>query len=296
MSGTEQVSFKSADTGPDAPAKTPEQIAADQAALARAGSTDPAPSGERPQWLPPQYKTVADFVKAHDDTKAALTRTQQELSTLKNPNQQQQQQQQQGDNKDQQQQQQQDQQKPGDKADKAASDAVAKAGLDVSPWQQEFNQTRDVSEKGRAEIAKALESQFGENARQLVDDFIEGKKLAVANYEAEVQKTVGGPEKFAEMTAWAKDNFTDAEKIEFNKAVNSSNLLTAQMAVNNLKAKYEAANGVEPSLLTGDGPGSNAAQGFATTFEMQQAMADPRYAKDPIYRRAVELKAMRSNF
>lgn len=297
MADTASVTFVATpETGSDAP-KTAEQTAADAAAAARATATQVDPN--RPAWLPQNFKSIEEYVASNEEARKTLTQTQQELATLKKG------------------------EKPAEKkegeeapvdplkinkeeaaakegeqseTDKAAAEAVAKAGLDVAPWQTEFNETRDVSEEGRAKIAEALKAQFGDNARALVDDFIEGQRMRLTNFENEVFNTVGGKEKFAEMAKWAGQNLSDAELAAYNKATESRDLATTQLAVTGLKAKFEAANGKQPELLDGDNSIGDNAAGFASVFEMTQAMSDKRYAADPVYRKSVEQKAMRSKF
>src|SRR5262249_13115420 len=160
-------------------------------------------------WLPQQFKTVGDYVKSFDETKAALTRAQQENASPKkgatpaaetppSP---------QAPKTD-------PLQVPESttQADTAATQAVAKAGLDVSEWQTEFSTTGDGSEEGRAAIAKGLEAQFGPNARQLVDEYVNGRKNTEANYRNDVFGHAGGEEKYNAMMKWAASSLTDAEK------------------------------------------------------------------------------------
>lgn len=290
---TASVTFTSGETGAEAPAKTPEQAAADAAAIARAQQHAPAPHEQgRPDWLPSQFASVTDFVKSADETKAALTRAQQELATAKKgqqtptapaepgaeqPGQQQ------------------TEQPPADQTE-AAKAVVAKAGLDVSPWQSEFDTTGDVSEAGRAKIAEALAGQFGDQARSLVDKYIDGQIASRSNYEGAVHQMAGGKEQYGEMMAWAKTSLTDAEKATFNKSVNSFDLTAAQMAVEGLKARFTRERGSAPDLITGENNIAGGNTGFASTYDMTQAMSDPRYGKDPVYTKQVEQRAMRSNF
>lgn len=276
---TASVTFQQAPTGAEAPAQDPTKEINAQA-------TNPAATGEgansdRPEWLPENFTTVEDFVKSAQDTRAELTRAQQELAKLRK-----------GDDKATA-----GAEQPAQtEAERAASEAVAKAGLDVSAWQQEFNETRDVSEKGRAEIAKALEAQFGENARRLVDDFIEGQKMRLANIEAQVHNVAGGKDQYNAMIAWAGSNLSEAEIEAYNRAMGSGDFNAMSLAVDGLKARYTKANGSAPKLISGDGSISDSNAGFTSTYEMTKAMKDPRYGKDPAYTKSVERRAMLSNF
>ena len=278
---TASVSFQQAPTGAEAPAADPTKDINAQA-------TNPTGAGDgtnpaRPEWLPQNFNTVEDFVKSSNDTRAELTRTQQELAKLRKPS---------------------GSDAPAEGAEgaaqteteRAATQAVANAGLDVSSWQAEFNETRDVSEDGRAAIAKALEGQFGKDARTLVDDFIEGQKMRLQNVENQVHQVAGGKDQYTAMLSWAGANLSDKEINAYNNVMGSGDFNAMSLAVDGLKSRFVKAKGSNPSLLSGDGSIGNANAGFGSTFEMTKAMKDPRYGKDPAYTKSVEQRAMRSNF
>lgn len=275
---TETVNFKPAETPAEKPAEVAQKEQQQQQVVA----------GERPAWLPENFKTVEDFTKSYADQRAELTRTQQELAKLK-PAGEQKPEEKSAEKKS--------EDKPAEQTpeQKAAAEAVAKSGLDVSTFQTEFNTTGDVSEASRAKIAEGLKAQFGEQAREVVDSFIEGQKARTSNYQAQVFTAAGGEEQYGQMVAWAKTSFNKAEIENFNAAVTKGDLNAARMAVDGLKARYETANGKQPALL-GGGPAAAAQPGFASSYEMQTAIKDPRYAKDPAYRKSVEQRIGKSNF
>ena len=104
---------------------------------------------------------------------------------------------------------------------------------------------------------------------------------------------VGGEEAYSEMASWASKNMSDGEKKAYNAAVNSADMDTVKLAVDGLRAKYQAANGTEPNLVQGKAT-PVAEQGYASWAEVTQAMADPRYSKDPAYQAAVKAKIANS--
>lgn len=280
---TASVSFQTAPTGAEAPAADPSKDINAQATNATATGDGSNPA--RPEWLPQNFNSVEDFVKSSNEARAELTRTQQELAKLRKPSDGASEQPAEG-----------AAQTSQTEAERAANQAVTNAGLDVSSWQQEFNNTRDVSEEGRAAIAKALEGQFGKDARTLVDDFIEGQKVRLQNVETQVHNVAGGKEQYQQMMQWAGSNLNDQEINAYNKAMGSGDFNAMSLAVDGLKARFTKANGSQPKLINGDNAISNANAGFGSTAEMTAAMRDPRYAKDPVYRKSVEQRAMRSNF
>ena len=168
-----------------------------------------------------------------------------------------------------------------------AEDAVENAGLNFDTLAQEY------AEKGQLgdESYKALE-QSG-IPRAYVDQFIAGQKAIGEQQTTNVKSMVGGEQAYNEMASWASKNMSDGEKKAYNAAVNSADMDTVKLAVDGLRAKYQAANGTEPSLMQGKAT-PVAEQGFQSWAEVTAAMADPRYSKDPAYQEAVKQKLANS--
>lgn len=269
------VVFQSEPTGQEAPAAAETQ------------NTPPSASGERPSWLPQDFtgtpeEYVASLVKSQADTKAELTRAQQELAKYQKPA---------------------DEKKPDEAKDEKKDDLEIEdepkkeegpAPVDFAPYTQEFNETGDVSQESRAKIIDSLKGVFGDNTEGIVNDYIEGAKNRVSNTTSQIKGVAGGDEGYAQMVAWASENLSADEKAAYNRAVNSGDFHTASFAVQGLKSKYEAANGKSPKLINGDnGPASSG--GFKSLHELKTAIADPRYKTDPDYRKSVEARAAKSN-
>ena len=168
-----------------------------------------------------------------------------------------------------------------------AEDAVENAGLNFDTLAQEY------AEKGQLgdESYKALEQSGIPKA--YVDQFIAGQKAIGEQQTNNVKDMVGGDEAYSEMASWASKNMSDGEKKAYNAAVNSADMDTVKLAVDGLRAKYQAANGTEPSLMQGKAT-PVAEQGFESWAEVTAAMADPRYSKDPAYQEAVKQKLANS--
>ena len=103
-----------------------------------------------------------------------------------------------------------------------------------------------------------------------------------------------GENNFANMQEWAAANLTDAEKKAYSSGINSTNIEQVKLTVAGLHARYVAAVGNEPTLLSGR-PASGSADRFESVAQLEEAMNDPKYAKDEAYRARVEDKLGRSN-
>jgi hypothetical protein len=164
---------------------------------------------------------------------------------------------------------------------------LEKVGIDYTALTTEFADTGTLSE----DSYKLLADKAG-LSRELVDNYIEGQKARVASFEMSAYEAAGGKDQFAAMQTWAAANLSEADKTAFNEGVNGSEA-HMRLAVDGLKAKYTAANGVEPNLQHGNN--SAVTQGYESRNQMTADMKDPRYAKDPAFRKSVEQKVARSN-
>ena len=179
-----------------------------------------------------------------------------------------------------------DEKKPDEeKPDDAANKVVEAAGLDVAPFQQEFETTGDVTPESRDKIAKGLEKILGPQSREAVDQFIEGRKLAVANERKMYMDAAGGEDNYNTITVWAKDNLSKEYIAAYDKTVSSGDPHATMLAIEALKAKFEGANGKAPTLLRGRGNQQlGGSRPFSSTAEMTRAMSDPKYKTDQAYR------------
>lgn len=267
---------------PSAPAPgTPEHDAAMAArfdsAQANAGAPDstttPAAKPERPADVPEKFWDAEKGVVKYDDLLASYKALEGKQST--------------GEKTD---------GKPAQEATPAAAatdaaKALEEVGLSYDKYAQEFATTGKLSEEAYAEMA-------AKNIPKAVVDAHVKALVTAAEAEAsalrnEVFKAAGGEEKYTEVATWAAANLSMAEKIAFNEAI-EGNVETAKLTIAGLVAKFEAANGKEPTLINGGGQ-RVAGDVFRSTAELTSAMRDPRYDKDPAYRADVEAKLSRSN-
>ncbi|MBX6334403.1 capsid assembly protein [Candidatus Saccharibacteria bacterium] len=163
---------------------------------------------------------------------------------------------------------------------------VEEAGVDVDAMTQYYWQNGELSE----EHYKTLEK-IGIR-REIVDAYIEGLE---AKYQAELNNIiskVGGEEQFAAMKEWAAANMDPAEIERFNRAVASEDMTVVENAVLGLAFRYQQEAGRDPKLIGGGNAGESA---FQSVAQLVEAMKDPRYEKDPAYRKQVEQRLARSN-
>jgi hypothetical protein len=236
------------------------KIAAEEAAKA-------APS--RPEWLNEKFQTPEDLQKAYDELAKKLGAPKEEPKPEAEKT---------------------DAEKAKEAADKAAAEAAPKKASEVVA---DLN-AKFLSQDGKLTDADYAAAEAIGHDRATVDAFIAGQQALAEVATQRITGAAGGKESMDRMFAWASTSIPAAEIETFNKAFEGADVNAAVMAMEQLKGKYEAANGKEPTLVAGK-PGANASDVFSSWAQVSQAMSDDRYAKDHAYRTQVEQKLARSN-
>ncbi|AIK68513.1 putative capsid assembly protein [Mesorhizobium phage vB_MloP_Lo5R7ANS] len=109
-----------------------------------------------------------------------------------------------------------------------------------------------------------------------------------------ITSAAGGKESMDRMFAWASTSIPAAEIDTFNKAFEGADVNAAVIAMEQLKAKYETANGKDPTLIGGK-PSGSSVDAYGSWAEVTHDMSDERYGKDPAFRAKVQAKLGRSN-
>lgn len=238
----------------------------DAAMLARAEAAgigkkeEPAAGGEqRPAWLPEKFKSAEDLAKAYAELEGKQSQSKPVVAD--------------------------------DATQRAAEDKAKAAGVDMSTLTDEFQKAGKLSDETYAALAaKGFD-------KAAVDTYIAGAQARADAYDQVAFKAAGGSkEELSKITLWAQANMKPDEIAAYNKAVTSGDADFMGLAVGNLKARYDAANGSDPAKLEVPNGGSAGAGGFASVGEMKAAMRDPRYRTDAAYRAGVEAKVKAATF
>ena len=105
---------------------------------------------------------------------------------------------------------------------------------------------------------------------------------------------VGGKKAYQSMIQWAGQNLSEAEIEMYDSVMGRGDPNSIFFAVQALASKYGDAVGKDGKLLTGRSSSKEDAT-FRSQAELVQAMADPRYDKDPAYRQDVMRKLENSD-
>jgi hypothetical protein len=164
--------------------------------------------------------------------------------------------------------------------------AVRRAGLDPEAIEAEFLDSGKISEETYKKAEKIGLT------RAFVDAFAQGRAAVAQRQLAELFTEVGGQEEFQRVSSWARANLQPSAISAIDRATQSGSLDEAKLVLRGLYARYQAAVGKNPNLVSGDAPGSG--DGFRSAAEVREAMRDPRYSRDPAYRADVEAKVRAS--
>ena len=213
---------------------------------------------ERPEWLPEKFGTPEDLAKAYSDLEAQYTQAQQ-----------------------------------GEDGETLPERDSVRSLDDLTAFNQEFAETGDISEESRAKV----ESEWG-LPREMIDGYIEGQKAILSAHFNTIYSEVGGEDNYGEMIEWAKSSIPEGEQGAFNEAVVNGTTDQMMFAVRSLAGRWQTATGaMTPGapLIQGDTGYTGASGGFRSTAELTQAMKDPRYTRDPAYRKDIENRLANSN-
>jgi hypothetical protein len=228
----------------------------------------PAPTNDRPAWLPENFKTPEDLAKSYQNLQAEYTKLKQGAPA--------------------------DASKPADAPaevkpndltiDQKAAEAVSNAGLDFDKLADEFM----AEGKLKDESYQALEKQG--IPKTVVDEFIRLKQGEAQTIKGEVLSIAGGEESFQQMVQWAATNYADAAA--YNQMITSGDPAQMRMAMMALKSAYVAANGQDPNLVMANN-GVTGGDAYESDDEMVADMQKPEYRTDPAFRRMVQEKTAR---
>ena len=255
---------EAAKTAPTNEAEARAQIEAKKAAEEAAKN---AP--ERPSWLNEKFATPEDLAKAYEELEKKLGAPKEEPKPEDQNT---------------------AEEKAKEEADKKAAEEAPKNAAETVA---ELNKRFEANGQKLTEADYELAAKAGYD-KATVDSYIAGQQALAELAATRITNAAGGKESMDRMFAWASTSLQAAEIETFNKSFEGADVNAAVLAMEQLKAKYEAANGKDPTLIGGKPP-SASVDTFESWAQVTKAMEDPRYKSDHAYRKAVEQKLGRSN-
>ena len=220
---------------------------------------------ERPEWLPEKFKNAEDLSKAYSELEKKLSTDKQVTDN------------------------------PKEKVEESKTDlSIPKATeekADVSTldkFYSEYSENGSLTEDSYTELAKQ-----GLN-KDLVDTYIAGQKAIAENQSASIFDTVGGKDKYQELMTWAGENLSESDVASYNSITDTGSVDQIKFAVQGLMAQAGMNKSKQPDLFQGDVNVQNT-KSFNSLAQVTEAINDPRYTTDPVYRKEVEDKIDKSN-
>ena len=208
----------------------------------------------RPNWLPEKFKSAEELAKAYGELEKKMSAPQQE-------------------------------EQPTESVEENTQPEEVQQ---LDKYYDEFIENNQLSDKSYEELdAMGL-------PKDLVDGYIAGQKALADNDVSEVQQVVGGQDNYAQLLEWSSSNLTQAEKDAFNDTIDNGSTEQVKIAVQGLMSKAGMSpNNPQQNMFEGSVNNTNT-DSFGSVAQVTEAMNDPRYSKDPAYRKEVEEKLARS--
>lgn len=168
---------------------------------------------------------------------------------------------------------------------------LAERNVDFKSLEEEYTKNGQLSSASLEALANAG------YPKEVVDAYISGVEATQEKFYNAVVGFAGGEDEYRQVAQFVSSQGDKAVQ-DFNDTINTGNLGVINMVIQGVKANMKAVNGTTNQTILGQSTGGTAdnTNAFLSKQQMLDAMNDPRYDKDPIYRKQVEQKIINSNF
>jgi hypothetical protein len=179
---------------------------------------------------------------------------------------------------------------PSEKEDESLLAGKFKTQEDLLKAYQELE--KKLGSQGKEEGESPEDS--AKEAPEVDEEYLEWK---VAKQQDELLQPVGGLETYKQAIDWAATNLPKEDVDAYNAAVDKAggDKEVIRVLATFLVDKYKASVSNTPKpevdpIHSGEGNKPKPSKGYDTKSDMLKDIQDPRYARDPSYRKAVEKK------
>lgn len=168
---------------------------------------------------------------------------------------------------------------------------LAERNVDFKSLEEEYTKNGQLSSASLEALANAG------YPKEVVDAYISGVEANQEKFYNAVVGFAGGEDEYRQVAQFVSSQGDKAVQ-DFNDTINTGNLGVINMVIQGVKANMKAVNGTTNQTILGQSTGGTAdnTNAYLSKQQMLDAMNDPRYDKDPIYRKQVEQKIINSNF
>ena len=175
-------------------------------------------------------------------------------------------------------------------ADDALEKDLTSKGVDFKAIEDEYLQNGALSNETQQRLEQAG------YPKEIIDNYIRNVEREANAFVSTVKGFVGGELDWDTFVSFVQSQGDNAITL-MNDAINTGNLAIVEATVGHLKTQMVNTYGTNnPTLMSGGSVTGSVQEGFASSYEMQQAMSDVRYGRDRAYTQMVEQKVINSNF
>ena len=144
-------------------------------------------------------------------------------------------------------------------------------------------------------VSRDEEGEQAEAPEEVEEESSDEEEQGLTEAQAEqLFQMVGGEKAYKSMITWAGQNLSKEEISMYDSVMGKGDPNAIFFAVQALNAKYGDATGKEGQMLSGK-QAQEVDAGFQSQAQLVEAMSDPRYDRDPAYRRSVLNKLANSD-
>ena len=162
-----------------------------------------------------------------------------------------------------------------------ASEVLESKGFDMDALTQEFQANGDLLPETRAKLAAQGFS------KEIVDNYITGQQMIVQKTMEDIASVVGGMEQMQTVVEWARMNLSAETKAAYDKIHDPA---VIKVILKDLERQMNDSEGYIPQQQLQGGAGERGGNYFESMAEVEEAINDPKYSKDPVYRAKVAQK------
>lgn len=175
--------------------------------------------------------------------------------------------------------------------DASVEGSLVSAGFDLQALGKEYveNGNALTPETMAALAAKGITA-------DVVSTYAAAAKAQADAIVASITEAAGGADRFQAIYQWAGANLSKDDLDAYNSIMDAGKPAVSKLAFEGLLARYTAATGSDPKMITGEARSVTGVKPYASRAEITKDMARKDYREDPAYRAKVSQRLEATEF